>query len=255
MTQVAAHIVGLSSLALTMHEQIKGLIDHTGEKGRSSEHVVRAMLRAVLPKQFSIGTGIIVSSHNEKSRQTDIVVFDDFLNASPSLIGEVGIFPIECVYAALEVKSWINSEAIRQCAEAIGLIRRMKDHKYYRVPVLEITAENTFKNSYQILQNTVAPRTYLFAFDTEYSTIGSLIDALARHAVSYGAHFHGVVVLSKNWFIKQRPFQDSPKFKFTETEGVKHFSHEIIVGINDFEMYPAAMEKYLNVPALTEWQG
>jgi hypothetical protein len=189
MSKVAAHIEGLSSLAMMMHEHLKDLIEHSGEQGRSSEHVVRATLRSVLPKRFSIGTGIVVSSHGSKSKQTDIVIYDDFYNASPSLIGEVGIFPIECVYATIEVKSSIDTGKIRLAADAIGRLRGMKDEKYYRVPALKINRETkAVEIEYEILKSSIAPRTYLFAFDADYATIGTMIDALNAYPGVPGNH-------------------------------------------------------------------
>jgi hypothetical protein len=74
--------------------------------------------------------------------------------------------------------------------------------------------------------------------------------------VEYKAFYHGVVVLSKGWFVKQRAYFEPPKFKAAETDGAKHFSREMLSGINDFEMYPAAMEKYLgDADSLREWEA
>jgi hypothetical protein len=256
MTKVAAHVEGLSSLAMKMHEHLQELIEHSGEQGRSSEHVVRAILRSVLPKRFSIGTGVVVSSHGRRSKQTDIVIYDDFYNAAPSLIGDVGIFPIECVYAAIEVKSTLDTEKIKLSAEAIGALRVMKDEKYYRVPVTKINTETgAIETKYEIIQSKVAPRTYLFAFDADYVNIATMINALSEASSTFGAFFHGVIILSKGWFVKQRAYLDPPKFKISEHDGARHFSREMLSGVNDFEMYPAAMEKYLGIgESLRKWE-
>ena len=60
--QVADYVEGLSLLAKQINDQVHLLIDHPGEKGRAGEHIVRSLVRNVLPKKFSIGTGFIVTS-------------------------------------------------------------------------------------------------------------------------------------------------------------------------------------------------
>lgn len=255
MPHVADHINSLSSLARRMHEQIGVLISHSGERGRSSEHVVRGLLRAVLPKRFSIGTGLIVSANGESSRQTDIVIYDDFHNASPALVGDVGVFPVECVYAAIEVKSRLDKESLSASAEAIGKLRKMR--KYYRVPTVEIDPQRkTISTGSEILESKLAPRTYLFAFDSDYSNINTVIANMHNCAGEHGAHFHGVLILSKDWFVRQRPYVVPPGFKFATADGAIHFCREVLRGINDFEMYPAAIEKHLgDYTSLREWKA
>jgi hypothetical protein len=50
------------------------------------------------------------------------------------------------------------------------------------------------------------PRAFIFAFDTVYKTSRALKDALERELNEpYGAHLHGIVVVSKNWFAFKHP--------------------------------------------------
>jgi hypothetical protein len=86
--RVADYAQNLSLLARQLNEQVSLLIDHPGEKGRAGEHIVRNLVRSVLPKKFSIGTVFIVTSTRKRSPQIDIVLFDEQMNAPISLVGE-----------------------------------------------------------------------------------------------------------------------------------------------------------------------
>ena len=58
----------------------------------------------------------------------------DAINNSPILLdGGVGLFPIECVYGIIEVKSVLDKSAIENSAVSIGTIRGFAKEKRYIV--------------------------------------------------------------------------------------------------------------------------
>jgi hypothetical protein len=57
-TRIAGYVDGLALRAHQINEQVRALIDHPGEKGRAAEHIVRGLVREILPRKFSIGTGL-----------------------------------------------------------------------------------------------------------------------------------------------------------------------------------------------------
>jgi Domain of unknown function (DUF6602)/Resolvase, N terminal domain len=83
----------------------KSIVAHRGEKGRIVEGVVKSALRAILPGRFSIGTGFAITSSGKTSPQLDLVIYDALLNAPIILEGGIGLFPIECIYGFVAVKS------------------------------------------------------------------------------------------------------------------------------------------------------
>lgn len=95
------------------------LMPHYGERGRIAEEIIKNVLTRILPKRFSIGTGVIFSADGQVSAQTDIVIYDNFHN-SP-LLSEFGtcLFPVEIVYATIEVKSVLNKKELRTSMDAI----------------------------------------------------------------------------------------------------------------------------------------
>ena len=96
----------------------KSLVQQRAEKGRIVEAVVKTALRAILPGRFSIGTGFAITASGKTSSQLDLVIYDGYTNAPIILEGGTGIFPIECIYGFVEVKSVLNGKAIDDTDES-----------------------------------------------------------------------------------------------------------------------------------------
>ena len=186
----------LKEIAAKQVQQTKSAISHPGEKGRVFEHVTRGMLRPFLPKRFALGTGFIVSADGTQSHQTDIVIYDELMNTPMFLSGEVGVFPIECVYAAIEVKSWVDREAVRKSPEAIGVMRDLRNSKTFRLATMhgDLVSVNV----------PVAPRSYFFAFDAKNGvSLASLVEDVKEFSTDHGAVFHGIYVQEQDWLVRQ----------------------------------------------------
>ena len=95
---------------------------HQGEKGRSREAILGDVLRQILPGCFSIGSGFIINCLGEISRQQDLVILDNYFNRPIQLAGGVGVYPVESVYATLEVKSRLDGDSIKSTAVSIEKI-------------------------------------------------------------------------------------------------------------------------------------
>jgi Domain of unknown function (DUF6602) len=108
-------------------------LPHHGERGSNTEEYFRQVLRRTLPHRYSIGTGFMICSEPgvQPSFQTDIVIYDEFLNSPLFRELAASVFPIETVYATIEIKSALSAKDIKQSVEAIANIRRLGKHKRY----------------------------------------------------------------------------------------------------------------------------
>jgi len=105
-----------------MVNQAEGLsnLEHRGLKGRFRELLVRDLLEPLVPKTCSITYGTVVDSKGEryvpnKPRKTedDILIVDRECLPPFFEYEKEGIYPIESVLARIEVKSYINSNEIK----------------------------------------------------------------------------------------------------------------------------------------------
>ena len=93
-------------------------LKHELTKGELKELFVSRVLRSFLPSQFDIGSGIVVNSAAEQSRQTDIVIYDNRI--MPPFIKEqsLGVFPVHSVIATVEIKTKLSVAELRDSEEA-----------------------------------------------------------------------------------------------------------------------------------------
>ncbi len=94
-------------------------ISHGGIKGEIREILLRDLFRPLLPADIGVGTGQVISAYtNELSRQQDILLYDRRILPPILFEGRIGLFPIESVLYAIEVKSKLNADELRTSNEA-----------------------------------------------------------------------------------------------------------------------------------------
>ena len=95
--------------------------------GRSREKAVRIRLRQLLPSGIGIGSGLVVDTQGNTSKQIDIILYED--NICPSLVlnddDETSYFPCEGVIAVGEVKSTIGTREADDINEKIASVRKL----------------------------------------------------------------------------------------------------------------------------------
>ena len=103
---------------------------HHLSAGANREELVKNFLEGHLPKRFGVSTGLILSHDGEFSKQADLVVVDDQNNAPLYPDGSSKIWPVESVYALIEVKTNLNP---RDLEDAVDKGRRFKrlPRKFY----------------------------------------------------------------------------------------------------------------------------
>ena len=52
------------------------LVTHEGERGRENEAVIARILQALVPQRYGIGSGLLIDTVDQYSRQTDIIVYE-----------------------------------------------------------------------------------------------------------------------------------------------------------------------------------
>jgi len=86
---------------------------HQGVKGAVLEILVGQLFRPLLPADIGIGTGQIVESYTGRmSRQIDIILYDRSILPPILLDDKVGVFPIESVLYAIEVKTTLTASEL-----------------------------------------------------------------------------------------------------------------------------------------------
>jgi hypothetical protein len=108
---------------------IRGLIDETKAlrglnqntvKGTLIELFISRIVSKFLTSQFGVGNGVIINQMGKQSKQIDIIIYDTRI--LPPFIQEkkIGVYPLESVLAAIEVRSWVSKETIQMYARSVA---------------------------------------------------------------------------------------------------------------------------------------
>jgi hypothetical protein len=92
-------------------------LEHPGLVGTVRQLFIDDLLTPLMPEGIRIGTGKITDSKGQLSAETDIVIYDR--RSVPPLMYDpkLGVFPIESVYYAIEVKSKLTSREFESSIE------------------------------------------------------------------------------------------------------------------------------------------
>jgi len=106
-------------------DTFNALIGHAGEQGKENEQSLVRLMERLLPRSLGIGTGIIIDSDGRRSKQMDIILYDAI--NQPTVLAQTSqtIFPVECTFLALEVKTTLDEDELTDCAEKKASITKL----------------------------------------------------------------------------------------------------------------------------------
>lgn len=118
-------ILARAQAAIGAAEAVTG-IGHSGLKGQLREIVIRDLLRPLFPANIGLGTGEIITADNQHSQQQDVVVFDKSIVPPILLEGTTGVFPIESVLFAMEIKTVLTAAELKSSIENANQLRSLR---------------------------------------------------------------------------------------------------------------------------------
>lgn len=101
-------------------------IVHSGSKGTVRELFLCDFLRERLPQRCGVGSGEIVArTRNTSSRQCDVIVYDKLNGVVLFSSDKVQVYPVDCVYGIIEVKSALSKAELLDALEKIKVLKEM----------------------------------------------------------------------------------------------------------------------------------
>jgi len=246
------YIKAFKYLARARRERISSYVKHRGEKGRLNEQIVSDLLRDISPTRFALGTGFIINSQGSTSTQCDIVIYDEFYNRPLFGDATANIYPIECVYGFVEVKTTLTWAEIDKTLKNIRDIRHMaKQGKYYKQQKMKMKRdENTglFFNAAVDEEFTMLlpPRSFIFAFDSDVDAdIDKFVSTLDQKCDEEHKHFHGLLILERNLFVRRNPYDKPAKFKIDTADGFRVFLQAFLNELRTLPITTMNIDRYL----------
>lgn len=157
-------------------ESSRAAISHAGLKGGEFEKILRKFLRQYLPASLDVSTGQAVDSKGGVSRQLDVIITDAAKTPILYQGEEIRVVPIECVYAAIEVKANLTLREVDSVLENMKSVKQLKKAAYQleRGPITR--SVNMFGQDWPIWPVNY----YVFAFESaDLTSIANRLNALA----------------------------------------------------------------------------
>jgi hypothetical protein len=233
-------------------EVLTNVLPHSGERGRNNEEKFRDFLTKVLPKQFSVGTGFVISSQPNLpiSSQTDVVLYDEFWNSPIYRELSSHVYPVEMVYGTVEVKRWLRKGDLDKICKDISKLQCLGHRKYYieyvPVPKSNTQPEALLAGKQERLVN-LKPRAFIFAYAQEgWDHPEQLVTSLREAANETLPMIHGIVVLKSDWYLVQEPYsKNGPQFVYSEGNALLKFTNGLLHSIGSMKMRPMSIDRYL----------
>jgi hypothetical protein len=231
------------------------VLPHLAERGRNEEERIRDFLRVVLPQRFSIGSGFVVSSNPTlgSSPQMDVVIYDEFHNAPLHRELSSAVYPVEMVYATVEVKRTLEKRDLRKVLRDIQHIRSLGEERWYVaytfVPKGAANSGETVTGQVEFRLSNPKPRSYLIAFNHKgWTDMGSFVEDLIAALEETQTHIHGIAVLDADWYVTLKAFASSPRKGLTTATGssLLRFVHNVQHSVASMPMYPLSIDRYLS---------
>ena len=110
---------------LKAESELVGEFQHNPTVGGIREFLVKNILERILPRSVTVETGKVIDHRGGISKQIDIILFDSRVPCLRSP-GGPGLFPVEGVFATIEVKTCLRSQkdvvdALDNCFSVISL--------------------------------------------------------------------------------------------------------------------------------------
>lgn len=124
--KIHSKVLAALQVELQNRYEVSSSIKHKGERGRSRETTIAEFLRENLPTAYGVGTGELFSfSGEDVSPQCDIIVYDNLRTPIFGRTSSVQQIPIEGSFAVIEVKSILDTAALRDAEKKFAAIRKL----------------------------------------------------------------------------------------------------------------------------------
>lgn len=253
-------------LLLAKLEAARAAIAHSGEKGRTLEGEVSALLRSFLPSEYGLSTGFVAyhgKGRVKLSSQLDVIIYDALRSGPIVRLATCDVFPLEAVYGYIEVKATIQStsddaeeyadNSIEKCLLQNKEIRSMEIRKYW-TPGERSTLSRLRADKWMQI------RSYVFAFEPQ-GEVAKDPEAFAKRMSNFGkrlgqpTHMHGVFIAGQGFYRHYPVAPEDPKEKenlyrvdYTTEQPFAYFKWSLIHALSRFPRYPEhwtpAIEKY-----------
>jgi hypothetical protein len=162
---------------------------HFGERGSEAEDILKKFLKGRLPRRFDVGSGLVIGADGTVSRQSDVIVYDAMNSPVYRTGTRLQILPRDNVAAVIEVKSKLNKDELRDAAEKIAAVKKIK-----ATPICGVDQPVTFS---EIITTSILGCVFAFDSYTSMETLAENLDEINASQDDPDCWIDLVIVLDK----------------------------------------------------------
>jgi hypothetical protein len=191
---------------------------HLGGQAPAGDAALRQVVRDLLPGRFGVGAGFVASVEQGKlvlSAPQDIVVYDRMHNAPLLTTPDWSLFPIEMVYATVDVRETLKNgaakdrESVAALAENVKTLRDMSRAKSYIHPSHAHDEHGNPVPSLLTWSDDTPPRHFLFLHRFRSNQVERFKEAVIQARKDNRDFFYnGIFAANRNWFAACRAYRD-----------------------------------------------
>lgn len=110
----------------TVLKELKISTKNPDIQGRHAEDILKKFLQSELPIKFGVGSGFIKFPNKTKSKQIDIIIYDQLRTLKMKQYSDCSDFIDESVFGCIEVKSVLTLPKLKEA------ISNIKSYKYFQ---------------------------------------------------------------------------------------------------------------------------
>lgn len=171
-------------------EKARAAVEHRGLKGTVNENTLSEWLVQHMPGHLDVCTGEVIDSDGNRSKQSDVILFDKEKTPRVFSSRDISIIPIETVYGIFEVKTYLNKNELDNSFQNMKSFKNLSKKSYKK------KSGKTFKQ-YNLMSDFWPPQFYIFAYE------GDTLEGLSEHLNSIQDNEHiakridGIIILNR----------------------------------------------------------
>lgn len=191
-------IAAVESQMTARLEELRITFTHPGDKGVSIEDIFRKFLCEYLPRKLTVGSGEVIDSRGNRSKQTDIVIVNEdhpftFTQDLP------GLFFIEGVCASGEVKALLTSTELEKAIN--------NSFNFKQLGTVAGKGTLVSANDSDLKRFYIYPPYFLIAFESQLK-LSSILDRIKDFMTSKGLKINetnkvldAIYIINKGWIV------------------------------------------------------
>ena len=207
---------------------------------------LRTMLTEILPGQFGVARGAVVSSNRKlKSIPCEALIHDRARNTPVFQGVGAGSFPVEMILAAVGRVEMVAPDRLNDMIDAILPLRLMAQRgKFYQSHEFIKKPNGKAILNLREYRSDAPPRTYIVAngldgWDKADNAAKAIKDALQH---TDDGHLDGLLVLDRDWFFHQA--DNKQRIDVATADGTIRFIQKLITDLTIAEIGVISLARY-----------